>query len=135
MHRAWHRFFGRFVGIHGPSAVYCNPLRPAARRWRRGFAVALLLVLVPALAHAQYFGRNKVQYRSFKFQVLKTEHFDIYYYPEEAEGAAIVARMAERWRWRLTRFFSHDLRGRQALILYARSEERRVGKECRSRWS
>jgi Tol biopolymer transport system component len=60
-----------------------------------------------------------VQYRSFKFQILKTEHFDIYYYPEEAEGAALVGRMAERWRWRLTRFFSHDLRGRQALILYA----------------
>ena len=39
--------------------------------------------------------------------------------PEEAEGAALVGRMAERWRWRLTRFFSHDLRGRQALILYA----------------
>ncbi|MEO6223126.1 MAG: hypothetical protein ABIP90_07730 [Vicinamibacterales bacterium] len=79
----------------------------------------LLTVLVPALAQAQYFGRNKVQYRSFKFQVLKTEHFDVFYYPEEAEGAAIVGRMAERWRWRLTHFFSHDLRGRQSLILYA----------------
>ena len=102
-----HRACRGFVGIHLPSAVYCI------------VAAALLLALVPAVAHAQYFGRNKVQYRSFKFQVLKTEHFDIYYYPEEAEGAAIVARMAERWRWRLTRFFSHDLRGRQALILYA----------------
>ena len=107
MHHAWHRLIWRFVGVHGPSAVYCI------------LAVALLLSLTPAVAHAQYFGRNKVQYRSFKFQVLKTEHFDVYYYPEEAEGAAIVGRMAERWRWRLTRFFSHDLRGRQALILYA----------------
>src|SRR5262245_21638636 len=95
------------VGIvrsHVRSAVYCIA------------AVTLLLTLVPSVAHAQYFGRNKVQYRSFKFQILKTEHFDIYYYPEEAESAAIVGRMAERWRWRLTRFFSHDLRGRQTLI-------------------
>ena len=33
-------------------------------------------------AHAQYFGRNKVQYHSFAFEVLKTEHFDLYHYPE-----------------------------------------------------
>ena len=70
-------------------------------------------------AHAQYFGRNKVQYRTFEFQILPTEHFDIYYYPEEAEAAQIAARMAERWHARLSRFFGHDLRGRQAVILYA----------------
>ncbi|NQW03475.1 MAG: PD40 domain-containing protein, partial [Acidobacteria bacterium] len=79
----------------------------------------MLLVLLPAGVQAQYFGRNKVQYRSFTFQILKTEHFDVYYYPEEAEAAAIVSRMAERWHARLTRFFTHDLRGRQSLILYA----------------
>ena len=73
----------------------------------------------PATADAQYFGRNKVQYRTFDFQILKTEHFDLYYYPEEAEAAAIVARMAERWNDRLSRFFGHELRGRQPLILYA----------------
>src|SRR5688572_33190802 len=135
MHRAWHRFF---IGVHERSESYCNRLRPGGTSVIRFVVLCwavLVLLLLPAAAQAQYFGRNKVQYRSFKFQVLKTEHFDIYYYPEEAEGAAIVGRMAERWRWRLTRFFSHDLRGRQALILYARSEERRVGKECRSRWS
>src|SRR5690349_288668 len=70
-------------------------------------------------AHAQYFGRNKVQYRTFDFQILRTEHFDLYYYPEEAEAAGIVARMAERWHSRLSRFFGHELRGRQPLILYA----------------
>ena len=85
--------------------------------------VALVMVLGvvfgAATAHAQYFGRNKVQYRTFKFQVLKTEHFDFYYYPEEAEAAGIASRMAERWHDRLSRFFGHQLRGRQAVILYA----------------
>jgi len=71
------------------------------------------------VAHAQYFGRNKVQYRTFDFQILATEHFDIYYYPEEAEAAAVVSRLAERWNARLSRFFGHQLRGRQAVILYA----------------
>ena len=81
--------------------------------------VMALVALIPASASAQYFGRNKVQYRTFDFDVLKTEHFDIHYYPEEAEAALLVSRMAERWNDRLSRFFSHDLRGRQAIILYA----------------
>jgi Tol biopolymer transport system component len=70
-------------------------------------------------ARAQTFGRNKVQYRTFDFQVLRTEHFDVYYYPEESEAARMVGRLAERWRERLGRFFDHDLRGRQTVILYA----------------
>jgi Tol biopolymer transport system component len=81
--------------------------------------VAMVLLAMAADARAQYFGRNKVQYRTFEFQVLKTEHFDIFYYPEESEAAAIVGRLAERWRARLGRFFDHELRGRQTVILYA----------------
>ena len=68
---------------------------------------------------AQYFGRNKVQYRTFDFQVLKTEHFDIYYYPEEEAAARDAARMAERWYARLSRVLEHQLSTRQPLILYA----------------
>ena len=44
---------------------------------------------------AQHFGRNKVQYRSFDFRVLRTEHFDVYFYPEEEASARDAARMAE----------------------------------------
>jgi Tol biopolymer transport system component len=80
----------------------------------------LLIALIPAHAAAQqYFGGNKVQYRTFTFEVLRTEHFDVYFYEEEREAAAIAARMAERWRARLGRALSHDLTGRQPLILYA----------------
>src|SRR6187200_1703001 len=87
----------------------------------RILALALVAILfVPAIASAQdYFGRNKVQYHEFDFKVLKTEHFDIYYYPEEEEATRMVARMAERWYGRLSRILNHELRGRQPLILYA----------------
>jgi hypothetical protein len=44
--------------------------------------VSLGLVEAPA-ASAQYFRRNQVQYRDFHFQVLKTEHFDVHYDPEQ----------------------------------------------------
>jgi Tol biopolymer transport system component len=80
-----------------------------------------LLLLLPATALAQggYFGRNKVQYRQFDFQVLKTEHFDVYFYPEEEAAARMTARMAERWYARLSKLLNHELRGRQPLVLYA----------------
>src|SRR5215213_2954424 len=78
-----------------------------------------LCSLIASPLHAQYFGRNKVQYRTFDFQILKTEHFDIYFYPGEQGAANQAARMAERWLWRLSTVFSHQLSGRQPLILYA----------------
>ncbi len=70
-------------------------------------------------AEGQYFGRNKVQYETFDFEVLKTEHFDIYYYPSEKDAVEQTARMAERWYTRLSRILDHELRGRQVVVLYA----------------
>ncbi|MCC7035541.1 MAG: PD40 domain-containing protein, partial [Acidobacteria bacterium] len=93
------------------------PPEPSRRRILVTALLAALLTGTPA--SAQYFGRNKVQYRSFDFQVLKTDAFDIYYYPEGRDGVALAARMAERWNARLERVFDHRLRGRQPLILYA----------------
>src|SRR5436309_16093372 len=72
-----------------------------------------------APAQAQYFGRNSVQYSTFKFKVLKTQHFDVYFYDEEADAAAQAARMAERWYTRISTVLRHQLSGRQPLILYA----------------
>lgn len=57
-------------------------------------ACAVLGTAVPL--DAQYFGRNKVQYRAFDFQVIRTEHFDVYYYSEERVAAVDAARMVER---------------------------------------
>jgi Tol biopolymer transport system component len=85
-------------------------------------ALAFAAVLAaPSAVSAQgdYFGQNKVQYRNFDFKVLKTEHFDIYYYPEEEAAARMAARMAERWYGRISQLLVHELRGRQPLILYA----------------
>ncbi|MBW8895593.1 MAG: peptidase S9, partial [Acidobacteria bacterium] len=73
----------------------------------------------PAAAQGGYFGRNKVQYQEFNFKVLKTDHFDIYFYPEEEDAARMASRMAERWYARFETLLDHQLRGRQPLILYA----------------
>src|SRR5437660_9436682 len=81
-------------------------------------AAACLTLALAAPAGAQYFGRNKVQYKKLDFQVLKTDHFDIYYYPAERAGIDVAARMSERWRERLERILKHELSGRQPLVLY-----------------
>ena len=89
---------------------------------RLGLGAALavtLLSLVPQDAEGQYFGRNKVQYDKFDFKVLRTDHFDIHYYPEEGEAIEDLARMSERWYERFARAFQHEFEGRKPLIIYA----------------
>jgi WD40 repeat protein len=93
--------------------------RRALRPHAAAVAVCAALVLAPKPALAQYFGQNKVQYRDFDFQVLKTRHFDIYYYPEEKAAVADAARMAERWYTRLSRVLVHQFAQRQPIVLYA----------------
>jgi Tol biopolymer transport system component len=88
-------------------------------RWRRAVLCASLVLAAPLLAHAQYFGRNTVQWERLQFEVLKTEHFDVYFYPEEKAAAEQAGRMAERWYSRLSRILRHEFRDRQPLILYA----------------
>jgi hypothetical protein len=81
-------------------------------------AVVMTSITLTPHAEAQYFGRNKVQYREFNFEVLKTTHFDVYFYAEERDAAADVGRMAERWHARLSRLLAHSLGGRQPIVLY-----------------
>jgi Tol biopolymer transport system component len=80
---------------------------------------AVCALALCAGAQAQYFGRNKVQYDEFDWRILKTEHFDIHYYPEEERAVRDAARMAERWYDRLRQVFGFDLSERRAIILYA----------------
>ena len=79
---------------------------------------AMGLALAP-VAHAQYFGRNKVRYDDFDFQILETEHFDLYYYAGTEQAARDVGRMAERWYDRLSTILNHQFAERKSIILYA----------------
>jgi Tol biopolymer transport system component len=89
----------------------------------RKLAVAFLFLLsVSTTLNAQYFGRNKVQWEQFDFKVLKTEHFDIYYYDREADVVNDVGRQAERWYTRLSRTFNHTF-NRKPIVLYANSAD------------
>jgi Tol biopolymer transport system component len=81
--------------------------------------VGAVTLLVSRPAAAQYFGQNKVQYRSFPFKVIQTEHFEVYFYDEERAAALDAARMAERAYARLSRVLHHKFQARKPIILYA----------------
>ena len=94
----------------------------SARVGRASFSallVAFALALVPVDVEAQYFGRNKVQFDDFDFQVLTTDHFDWHYYPEEQEAVLDATRMGERWYERFARTFQHEFEARKPVVLYA----------------
>jgi hypothetical protein len=82
-------------------------------------AIAVALAGCASTAKAQYFGRNKVQYEHFKFEVLRTPHFDVHYYAAEKPAAEDAARMLERWNTRLSALFNHPLSARKPIVLYA----------------
>lgn len=71
-------------------------------------------------AHSQYyFGHNKVQYTSFDWRVLRTDHFDIYYYPEMRALAERGAAFAEDAYRVLEEKFNHTVATRIPLVFYS----------------
>ena len=90
---------------------------------RRTLLLAALLggfLACPAMAQ---FGQNKVQYRSFDWRVLETEHFNIHYYTQEAAAAQEAARMAERGYDYLSDFFQHQFEEKIPVILYSTHQD------------
>lgn len=88
---------------------------------RKTIQYLLLLFLLASSASAQffYFGRNKVQYTEFDWQILKTEHFDIYYYTEMKDLAERGAFFAEESYKLLEQKFNHNVGNRIPLIFYS----------------
>ncbi len=80
--------------------------------------MAFLAAFGVRTASAQYFGQNKVQYQNFDFRILRTDHFDLYYYPAESLATFDLGRMAERWYARHSETFAHQF-DRKSIVVYA----------------
>ena len=81
--------------------------------------ILLLAAAAPQPVGAQdYFGRNKVQYQTFDWRIVKSDHFDNFFYPPESTIVRDAARMAERWYTRHSDTFRHAF-DRKSLIFYA----------------
>lgn len=81
--------------------------------------LCVFLTILPELLDAQYFGRNKVQYEDFDFEVLHTPNFDIYHYPQESEAVTQLGKLSERWYRRHTQIFNLTFPDKNPLIIYA----------------
>jgi len=86
----------------------------------RFLVLAVMLLAHVDIATGQYhFGRNKIQYQDFDWQVLETEHFDVHYYPEMKELAEYGAFFAEEVYDELENKFNFSLNHRVPLIFYS----------------
>ena len=80
---------------------------------------AAVLAVAPHAEAQFYFGQNQVQYDSFDWKVIETDHFLVHYYQGEETAARDAARMAERAYGRLSRILGHEFREKKPVVLFA----------------
>ena len=85
----------------------------------------LFILLFTQVVSAQYFffGRNKVHYEDFDWKVMRTDHFDIFYYGEMQNIAEIGAYYAEQVYDELKVEMNNVVTRRVPLIFYNTSLE------------
>jgi Tol biopolymer transport system component len=81
--------------------------------------IIFLLLLFSSSSAQYYFGKNKVQYTDFDWQVLITQHFEIYFYTEEKEIAEIAGNCAEDSYRFLENKFNHRIVRKIPLVIYS----------------
>ena len=99
--------------------------------WRTGIAtrfravvqasvfVCVLVALPPVSARAQYlYGKNKVTYNHRDWKVLKTEHVDIYHYPDEENLVRYVAPLVEATFLEFEERFDLEFEKRLPFVFY-----------------
>ncbi len=91
---------------------------------RKLYFTALILILSLSAFNSaisqeqQYFGKNKVQYRSFDWYYIQTEHFDIYFY-QNADGLAdFAAGELEKAYLEVSAELEYELEHRVPVVIY-----------------
>jgi len=84
----------------------------------------LAFLLISSRAYGQFgdyfgFGKNKVHYKKFDWAIIKTEHFDVYFYEEERQAALDAAEISERSYAYLSEILDYKFKKKIPLLLYA----------------
>ena len=77
----------------------------------------------PQSQFAPYYGKNEIHYDKFDWFIYKTDHFEIYYYPENEPHLARVASYAESAYQHVSSDLRHDLAQRVPLIIFKTHSE------------
>lgn len=79
----------------------------------------IIIILTGSILSAQYyFGRNKIQYEQFNWQVMTTDHFDLYFYGSNPLVWAAAFWVEEAYN-ELEQKFNYTLDHRVPLVLYS----------------
>ncbi|HER44198.1 MAG TPA: hypothetical protein ENO08_07040, partial [Candidatus Eisenbacteria bacterium] len=82
-------------------------------------AVICALLALACDASAQYpFGKNKIQYTPKDWKIIETEHFEIFYYPDEIAVAEFIAGRSEGIYSEYARFFGLEFDRKIPVVLY-----------------
>ncbi|HOU03203.1 MAG TPA: hypothetical protein PK719_03665 [Bacteroidales bacterium] len=69
-------------------------------------------------ASAQYFGRNKPGYKTFKYDILQTPHFEIYHYLKNDSLLNTLSQWSEKWYLVHQKVFRDTFKVKNPLIFY-----------------
>lgn len=69
------------------------------------------------------FGKNRIQYRSFEWKIVRTSNFEIYYYQDGSQIANLTAQYAESEFDRITELLGYTPYNRVKIFLFNSPEE------------
>jgi hypothetical protein len=110
-------------------------MRTRTTRTTRGtvasMALALALLFTTGAAeqafgqtpYVPYYGKNRIRFNDFKWNIYKTDHFEIYYYPEIESQLERVTSYAESAYQQVSSDLKHDLAFKVPLVLYKTQSE------------
>lgn len=81
--------------------------------------LCVALFLLPGSLHAQYFGRNKVNYKQFNFRVVQSPHFELYHYLDNVAVRNRMLQQAEQWYRMHQTLFQDTFAYKNPLLLYS----------------
>jgi hypothetical protein len=95
---------------------------------RRRATLAVLICAVFSIAsHAQVntveFGKNRVQYKKFKWKYYQTENFNTYFSQNGLEIGKYVAQVAEKELPQIEEFVEYGLQRRANIVVYNNYED------------
>ncbi|MGB5293720.1 MAG: hypothetical protein WBP34_02105, partial [Thermoanaerobaculia bacterium] len=83
-----------------------------------GVAWSQSTISVPSAYGDYYFGKNKVQFETFKWEIYHSPHFDIYFYTQDPELLQKVVSFAESAYDQLSQEFDFQIKQPTSLIFY-----------------
>lgn len=82
------------------------------------FLVNIISFSTKAQVNAVQFGKNRIQYKKFKWQFFQAEHFNVYFSQHGLELAKYIAQVAEEELPNVEQFTEYSLQRKANIIIY-----------------